>query len=119
MASRQNSIPYLEELAVHVVNQERLREVQASIDAQGFWEEFVEWRISTVTMLRIERVRKRVLNEDADWYRVRVHCDMEMTCECPTVERAVEYLGVFERLIADLFWTLGWPSWAAYGRLKP
>ena len=92
--------------------------MQAAIEAKGFWEEFIEWRLSIVTSLRIERIRKRVLNEDADWYRVCVKCDSELMCDCPTIERAVEYLGVFEHLVADLFWTLGWPSWASYGRMK-
>ena len=28
-------------------------------------------------------------------------------------------LGIFERLIRDLFFAVGWPTWADSGRLEP
>ena len=71
--------------------------------------------MSTVTELRIDLVQK----DGKPWFKVRVACDHEMICHCPTIERAVEFLGVYERLIADLFWTLGWPSWAEADKLEP
>lgn len=112
---RQNSVPYLEQLSKQAKDKKRVREIQVAIEEKGYWEDFVEWRISTVTEMRIEPVEK----DGKQWFKVRVACDYEMICHCPTIERAVEFLGVYERLVADLFWTLGWASWAAPDKLEP
>ncbi|MGH2447390.1 MAG: hypothetical protein ACRDFS_02120 [Chloroflexota bacterium] len=92
-----------------------LGEIATSIRNQGYWEQVVEWRISTETKLRVEveTVRER------RWYKVSVSCDADLTCHAPTLERALEFLGLFDRLTMDLFWTLGWPSWAAKNRPEP
>jgi hypothetical protein len=112
---RQNSVPYLDQLSTKAKGQARVGEIKAAIAEKGFWEDFVEWRMSTVTELRIDLVQR----DGKPWFRVRVACDHEMICYCQTIERAVEFLCVYERLIADLFWTLGWPSWAEADRLEP
>lgn len=112
---RQNSVPYLNQLSTKANGHTRVLEIKAAIAEKGYWEDFVEWRIFTVTERRIERIEK----DGRPWFRVRVACDHEMICYCPTIERAVEFLGVYERLIADMFWTLGWPSWATADKLEP
>ncbi len=115
MSFTNNSIPYLERLSESAKNEKRVREIKSSIEEKGYWEDFVEWRIFTVTEMRIEPVER----DEKRWYKVRVVCDHEWICHCPTVERAVEFLGIYERLLADLFWTSGWPSWAAANRPEP
>ena len=112
---RMNEISYLARASSEARSLHRIADVRAAIDQRGFWEDFCEWRISTVTHLRIESFER----ESEKWFRVHVACDHVMSTECPTLERAVEFLGVYERLIMDLFWTLGWPSWAERGKLKP
>ena len=108
---------YLEHLSKWAKDRERTRdgEIRASIEEKGYWEDFVEWRISTVTEMRVEQVER----DGKQWYKVRVACDHEWVCHCPTLERAVEFLCIYERLMADLFWVEGWPSWAAANRLEP
>jgi hypothetical protein len=93
----------------------RLAAVAAEIARSGYWQEVIEWRISTETTLRIEQEEVR----GRRWFKVSVSCDAEMICHAPTLERALEYAGVFERLSRDLFWSLGWPSWAAKTRPEP
>ncbi len=113
----QLSKPYLEQLSKWAKDTRRISEseIQASIEEKGYWEYFVEWRISTVTEMRVEPVERG----GKQWYKVRVACDHEWACHCPTIGRAVEYLGIYERLMADLFRTVGWPSRAAANMLEP
>ena len=110
-----NEVPYLARASSEAKNRHKLADIRAAIAQQGFWEDYYEWRISTATHMRIEPVQR----EPQQWFSVRVACDHVMRAECPTLERAIEFLGVYERLIMDLFWTLGWPSWAERGKLKP
>ncbi|HEX8174978.1 MAG TPA: hypothetical protein VF543_07650 [Pyrinomonadaceae bacterium] len=107
-------IRYLEQLSENAKRPERLRKVVSAINEQGFWQEVVEWRIFTETIMRIEPEER----DGIVWYKVSVKCDAEMVCRCPTIERAVEFLGVFERLTVDLFWSLGWPSWVAKNQFE-
>jgi hypothetical protein len=106
---------YLEGLSKLVKDKRRVSEIQDSIKEKGYWEESIEWRISTVTRMRVEPIEK----DGKQWYKVQVECDYEMVCHCPTIDRAVEFLGVYERLIADLFYTLGWASWTSLDKLEP
>jgi hypothetical protein len=94
---------------------QRFREIQAAIQEKGVWEETVEWRISTVTRSRIEVVSRH----GEPWYRVTVTCDATLSCECPTLERAYTFCWIFGALHGDLFLSIGWPSWASAGRMRP
>jgi len=101
-----NAVPYLESLLDRDYYAPAVGDVEAAIREQGVWKDWVEWRISTETALRIE---------PEEWngkpaYKVIVSCGSVMMCHCPTVERAITYARVFARLQADLFWTMGWPS---------
>lgn len=115
MFQRDNSIDYLRKISGRAQTRGRLIAAREAIEASGVWEEHIEWRISTVTSLRIEAIQQ----EEGRWFKVSVRCDAEMIAVCPTLERAVEYAGIFEYLHSDLFWTIGWPSWAAPGQLSP
>ena len=106
---------YLKGLSKLAKDKNRVSEIQASIEDKGYWEESIEWRISTVTKMRVEPIEK----DGKQWFRVQAECDYEMVCHCTTIERAVEFLGLYERLIADLFYTLGWASSAGLDKTEP
>jgi hypothetical protein len=89
--------------------------IREALKRQHHWEENTEWRIFTPMISRIEH---RV--EDNRWvFRVTVSCDYELSAASPTLERALEFLGLFERLIPDLWQSLGWPSWASREAVQP
>jgi hypothetical protein len=92
-----------------------LQEIKSAIERDGFWEDMGEWRISTYRTARVEPVEA----QGRRWFEVTVKSDNEMTCHAPTLERGLEFMFVFERLAMDLFWTLGWPSWAARRDVEP
>ncbi|MFN8053248.1 MAG: hypothetical protein U0Q22_17535 [Acidimicrobiales bacterium] len=111
-------IPYLADASTQtgIWRGTDLPTIARAIREVGYWEEVVEWRISTTTAFRIER---EVDPSGRRWFKVSATCDHEMTCRCPTLERAMEMMSVYDRLIMDMFWTLGWASWAARRRLEP
>jgi hypothetical protein len=85
-----------------------LLNVQKSIDENGTWQEYDEWRISTGFDTRIDRVEIG----GKDWFSVRVECDMqEFSCKCPTLEKAYMHSKFYRRLIVDQFYSVG-PPWA-------
>jgi hypothetical protein len=90
-------------------------EVKAAVDSEGFWQDDGEWRISTYLTRRVETVERN----GRRWFEVTVTSDNEMQCHAPTLERALEFMFVFEQLVMDLFWTLGWPSWADRRESQP
>jgi hypothetical protein len=110
-----NQSPYLADLRKIAPDRDRIEEIRAAVAAAGFWESHDEWRIFTVTSKRIEQH----VREGRPGFLVRVTCDHEFQCHCPTLERAVEFLCIYERLIAELFNTFGWPSWASPKQLDP
>ncbi len=83
--------------------------VSEALTADGWWETEFEWRISTVTMVRIEAIAR----DERRWYHVTVSTDQESQCWSPTVSRALEYAGAFVSMHQDTFWALGWPSWGS------
>ena len=87
---------------------DELGKVTAAVVAEGFWAEYVEWRISTYFDTRIEKL-------DVDgkaWFRVRVECDgQEFICRCPNVEKAFLFAKFYQHLIYKQFYSVG-PPWA-------
>jgi hypothetical protein len=113
-----NEIPYIQQISDAAMGQHlpRLQEVKSTILSDGYWEAQEEWRISTVTTYRIEPG----FSYDKWWFKVSVACGGgEMICHTTTLERALQFMGVFDRLTMDLMWTVGWSGWAAKGRLDP
>jgi hypothetical protein len=82
--------------------------VRSSIDKNGCWEEWEEWRISTSFNSRIER-------EDIEgktWFKVSVECDgQQFTCRSPSLEKAYLVSKFYRRVIVDQFYSVG-PPWA-------
>jgi len=108
-------VPYLAKLSGEAAARHDLGEIRTAIDTIGYWERHDEWRISTVTSKRIVPATR----QGRAGFLVSVKCDHEFNCHCPTLERAVEMVSVYDRLIEDLFLTIGWPSWAKRDRLEP
>ena len=90
-------------------------EIIKAITNAGGWYDYEEWRISTVTEFSISPEKFK----DEDWFRVNVKCDYEFSCVCPTIERAIEMAGMYQQLIMQLFYQVGWPSWASKTSLEP
>lgn len=111
--------PFLASLSQAATKRHDIEAIRRAIAEHGFWESFDEWRISTVTEKRIEPLKRAGPDwfKDQTWFRVKVACDHEFVCHSPTLERAVEFLGTYEELIVDMFYTLGWPGWAERHKL--
>lgn len=110
-----NEEPYFEKLSRNAPTRHNLVEIRSAVESAGYWESHDEWRISTVTSKRIEPAERH----GEKGFLVSAKCDHEFACFCPTLERAVEMLGVYDKLIMDMFWTLGWPSWASKSQRNP
>jgi hypothetical protein len=102
-------------LAPSTVPRERLDEVRDAVERDGRWERHVEWRISTVTSMRIERTGESGYRR----YHVRVECDHVFSAHCPTLRRACEVADLYEQLMPSLWERFGWPSWASRTQLEP
>jgi hypothetical protein len=85
-----------------------IAEVRAKIEADGLWEQDVEWRIFTVTSMAIKEVGRR----GDEQYLVTVSCDRQvMSCQAPTIEQAYKFARLYTRLIVEGFRSVG-PPWA-------
>lgn len=100
-----------------------LADVRSKIQSDGRWIEHEEWRISTVTTSRIEPVDRPWRSLDASgpsrYFKVTVECDGTFECFAPTLERAVEFVGIYRALVLELWNEYGWASWARKERLEP
>ncbi len=83
-----------------------IRIIGQAIEEQGYWYEAEEWRFIPLLEKTIEKIH---VNRHVR-YKVTVEFDCKFTCQCPTLERAVEFLYYYETLIKDLVYTLGRPS---------
>ena len=110
-----SEVPYLAKAASGDWLPCSLSDVAEAIERSGVWEHSTEWRISTFTTYRIEPVSR----DGERCFEASANCDCLLTCYTPTLERAIEYLGVFDRLTRDMFWTLGWASWATKDTPEP
>ena len=85
-----------------------LAEICSAISQTGVWHEDDEWRISTWFSSTIER--KSI--EAKDWYYVSVECDgQELSCRCPSIEKAFAFLRLYQKMIVEQFYSVG-PPWA-------
>jgi hypothetical protein len=67
-----------------------MKQVENAIEKEGFWEESVEWRISTVMNSRIEPK----IQHDKGWFITTVKCEQEVMIPAASIERAI----VFKKL---------------------
>jgi len=90
---------------------EHAGDVETSIDRAGVWEEYEEWRISTVSTNRIERAGLG--------YRASTECDGVYAATVPSIPMALEAIQVLFALRRDLFYEVGWASWAGRRQMTP
>jgi hypothetical protein len=86
---------YFRHLAEFTYDPSKLNSIKKSIDIEGFWEESIEWRISTVMDSRIEIIEEN----SKKWYRVTIKCDHEFRCHTQTIERAAYFAALYRKLI--------------------
>ncbi|MES2652710.1 MAG: hypothetical protein V4663_13290 [Bacteroidota bacterium] len=99
---------YLKELSEYAATEEDIKNITDSINKNGYWEEHVEWRISTVTSSKIEPKIK----DDMTWYITTVKCEQEVMIPAASLERAIVFKKIYERFFVDLFYAQRWASHA-------
>jgi hypothetical protein len=82
---------------------ERETDVRAALERSGYWEEYDEWRIGTVSTNRIEL--------EGSSYHVSSECDGTYAARVGSLPVALEATQVLFGLARDLFWEVGWASW--------
>jgi hypothetical protein len=82
------------------------------LERQGAWETSYEWRIGTGGTDRLEKL-------DANGFRATATHHGEFSFEAERYGDAVEALQVLSSIQKDLFYAVGWSSWAGPGRLHP
>lgn len=81
------------------------REVEGALAQGDRWQRRQEWRVMTEMEMSISRV----FVDGKTLFRVEVRCGYEMSCLCPTVDRAVLMLRIYAQLVPDLYFVNGWP----------
>ena len=87
-------------------------EVAAEVETAGRWEEQYEWRIATEGRHLLERV-------GAAGYRARTEDHGIFEAEFASFAEAYEAVHVFSTIQHDLFYALGWDSWAGRRQMEP
>lgn len=77
-------------------------EVIEAIEKNNEFVEYAEWRMGTCAEIKI------TLNQEK--YDVSVIYDYNISCTCPSLERAIEMAGLYLQLIIKLEQQIGWPS---------
>src|SRR5262245_11011829 len=104
----------LQPLARGYVDSRLEADIRSAVQANGRWDNQLEWRISTVAQRSIECFERK----GHTWYRVQVTCDYGFSADCPTLDRAIEFLGLFQSLLFHMWQSFGWPSWVTKTEVK-
>jgi len=89
----------------------RIEEIRAAIDADGFWHDESEWRISTVGAECIERVPRG--------FTATATAHGEFSATFRTFPEAYEAMSVFFQLQTALFYAVGWSTWPGSEKKLP
>lgn len=96
----------LKKLNEYVASEEEISTVEEAIAKDGYWEEDIEWRISTNTISRIEPK----IEYEKNWFITTVKCEQEVMIPAATIERAIIFKKIYSDLQMELFYTQGWAS---------
>ena len=99
---------YLQTLSEYKATENEIQEIEKSIKLNGYWEKDIEWRISTVTSLRIE---PKIVN-GINYFITTVKCEQEVMIPAATIERAVIFKNIYSEFMMELWKEQGWASWA-------
>jgi len=86
--------------------------VAAEVETAGRWEEQYEWRIATDGRHLLEKL-------GAARYRARTEDHGIFEVEFASFADAYEAVHAFSSIQHDLFYALGWDSWAGRGQMEP
>lgn len=87
------------------------RAISEQLNERGAWSGVEEWRISTET---VERIEARQTG-----YLLVSSCGVTWRAAMPTLAQALRTRALLFGFHVELFYSLGWPSWAASNRLEP
>ncbi len=104
---------YVEPLTEYKATKEEIKEVEKQISEKGFWEQEIEWHISTVMTSRIEPQNKN----GERWFITTVKCEQEVMIPAKTIERAIIFRKIYEDFQKELWHELGWASWTQKNKL--
>jgi hypothetical protein len=91
---------------------ERVKKILDALEKSGAWEETYEWRIGTSGTDRVNRLDRNRFAASATHHGT-------FTVEVPSFAVALEAVAVLGSIQKDLFYAVGWSSWAAPGRMDP
>ncbi len=95
--------------------QQLFDKVKTAINSSDIWIECFEW----LPMIESNVTIKKILINSKTEFQVSVECATLMTANCPTLERAVEFLTIYQNLIMDMTPYVGWPTWATRNKSEP
>ena len=101
-------MPYLKKISEYAATKDEIKQVETAIDHCGFWEDIIEWRISTVMTNRIE---PKIENE-RKWFITTVKCEQEVMIPAATIERAIIFKKLYQDFQMELWHEQGWASWS-------
>ena len=97
----------MKDLNDYYASENEIAEVEEAILQNGFWEENIEWRISTTTVSRIEPKTEN----DKKWFITTVNCEQEIKIPAATIARAIIFKKIYFDFQIELFYKQGWASW--------
>ena len=105
-------VSFVQPLTEYKATNEEIKEVEKQILEKGFWEQEIEWRISTVMSSRIEPQNK----DGEKWFITTVKCEQEVMIPAKTIEREIIFRKIYEDFQKELWHELGWASWTQKGK---
>ncbi len=75
----------------------------------GEWKTKHNWDNYACTNFKITKVN----SNGSNLFKVDVKCGYELSCMCPTIERAVQIACLYQNYIESSFKQLGWPTWVS------
>ena len=100
---------YVKTLTDYKATEEEIKEVEKQIAEKGFWEQDLEWRISTVMTSKIEPKVK----DGIKWFITTVKCEQEVMIPAKTIERAIIFQKIYADFQMELWHEQGWASWTS------
>jgi len=98
---------YMKPLAEYFASAQEIKEVSDAITKDGYWEENIEWKISTNTISRIEPK----IENGKEWFITTVKCEQEIKIPAASIERAIIFKKIYFDFQLELLYAVGWASW--------
>ena len=89
--------------------------IREQLTSSGEWQTKHNWDGYAWTDFKITKEKRN----GSHLFKVKVKCDYELSCLCPTIERAVQMACVYQKFIESASEHLGWPTWVSKTQLEP